>query len=126
LYVGHNGGQQYVRESEVEKFNSNAVALLLGCSSGHLRVEGDFGPLGISLSYLLAGSPCVVGNLWDVTDVDGDNFNVDLLSKWFENEGEVSAAHAVAEARSACKLEYIVGAAAVCYGLPVYITKEQK
>eukprot|EP00008_Paramoeba_atlantica_P000858 CAMPEP_0201501322 /NCGR_PEP_ID=MMETSP0151_2-20130828/83527_1 /ASSEMBLY_ACC=CAM_ASM_000257 /TAXON_ID=200890 /ORGANISM="Paramoeba atlantica, Strain 621/1 / CCAP 1560/9" /LENGTH=905 /DNA_ID=CAMNT_0047894821 /DNA_START=562 /DNA_END=3276 /DNA_ORIENTATION=- len=122
MYVGHNGGQQYIRESQVEKLDFQSAVLLLGCSSGRARVEGDFGPSGIALSYLVAGAPSVVGNLWDVTDVDSDNFNVEMVSRWLrgreeetEMEQPCSLAHAVAEARSVCRLEYIVGGAPVCY-----------
>ena len=59
----------------------------MGCSSGKLQSvntpkENSSGydytmhyePEGIALSYLYAGAPCVVGNLWDVTDRDIDRY----------------------------------------------------
>ena len=61
-----------------------ATVLLMGCSSGKLssinRKHSDsieetplyYEPEGIALSYLCAGAPCVIGNLWDVTDNDID------------------------------------------------------
>ena len=55
----------------------------MGCSSGRLNgwdskheitglTQTYYEPSGIAMSYLYAGSPCVVGNLWDVTDRDID------------------------------------------------------
>lgn len=61
-----------------------ASVILMGCSSGRLmsvnrknsksleNIPVHFEPEGIALSYLSAGAPCVVGNLWDVTDRDID------------------------------------------------------
>ena len=62
-----------------------APVVLMGCSSGKLQSVNTskstssssyytmhYEPEGIALSYLLAGAPCVVGNLWDVTDRDID------------------------------------------------------
>ncbi len=61
-----------------------ASVILMGCSSGrlvsvnrknsktHENLPVHFEPEGIALSYLCAGAPCVVGNLWDVTDRDID------------------------------------------------------
>ena len=59
--------------------------ILMGCSSGKLssvnssrkfesekNIVHHYEPEGIALSYLCAGSPCVVSNLWDVTDRDID------------------------------------------------------
>jgi separase len=61
-----------------------SAVILMGCSSGRLvsvnRKQSQslepmpmhYEPEGIALSYLCAGAPCVVGNLWDVTDHDID------------------------------------------------------
>ena len=98
----------------------------MGCSSAAPRVEGEYCPNGISVSYLSAGAPCVVGNLWAITDVDGDSFTAEMLSVWFREEKdegeEVTIAHAVAEAREVCQLSFSVGAAPVCVGFPVGIS----
>ena len=104
----------------------------MGCSSGKLRVEGEFGPLGISLSYLLAGCPAVVGNLWDITDGDSDILSLEVVGNWVGRtrdegkeanwrKGRRTLAHLVAEARVAkpLKLKSLVGGAAVCFGVPV-------
>ena len=77
-------------------------------------------PEGIALSYILAGAPCVVGNLWDVTDRDIDRCCMTFMGQ-FLSEGGGSLAKCVAEARSSCKMQHIVGLAPVCYGLPVVL-----
>lgn len=94
LYCGHGGGQSCFSRIQLEQFvkasESQTVrpcrtsVMLMGCSSGRLESvnrKGSestahqpifFEPEGMALSYLLAGAPCVVGNLWDVTDHDID------------------------------------------------------
>ena len=101
LYCGHGGGQACFRRSQIENLMKGrsqdegassstvdlpcrATVILMGCSSGKLESVNRKGtssvanlpifyePEGIALSYLLAGAPCVVGNLWDVTDHDID------------------------------------------------------
>jgi separase len=71
-------------ESETETSPCRSTVLLMGCSSGKLvsvnRKHSDsieetplyYEPEGVALSYLCAGAPCVIGNLWDVTDNDID------------------------------------------------------
>lgn len=60
------------------------AAVLMGCSSGRLRpacgAPGNalVGPVS---TYATHGSPCVVVNLWDVTDRDIDRFTHQLLSR---------------------------------------------
>ena len=92
----------------------------------------------MALSYLGAGSPAIVGNLWDVTDRDIDRFCLSLLDDLFpiqtkdiEEEAvqggllssSIPLLQAVAKARNACKLSYLVGAAPVVYGLPVHLMR---
>ena len=93
LYCGHGGGEKSFSRSQVEEFmtSENGIrgcrtpVVLMGCSSGRLQsvnVPNEYSsefefimhyePEGIALSYLYAGAPCVVGNLWDVTDRDID------------------------------------------------------
>jgi separase len=138
LYFGHGGGQQFFGRSKIEALgrrtgSSISSVVLLGCGSGKLesvnkknskstsKVPIHYEPEGIALSYLLAGSPCVVGNLWDVTDHDIDRYAMALVSSIFEDpaSGQKSIAKCVAESRTACKMRYIVGCAPVCYGFPV-------
>ena len=94
LYCGHGGGEKAFSRSEIEELigeredgirGCRAPIVLMGCSSGKLHSvntpkENPFDfthtmhyePEGIALTYLYAGAPCVVGNLWDVTDRDID------------------------------------------------------
>jgi separase len=51
----------------------------MGCSSGTLQCKGSYAPRGDPLSYLSAGSPSVVANLWEVSDKDIDRFSKVLL-----------------------------------------------
>lgn len=141
LYVGHGAGGEYFSRRTIEdtichEDNSNQRAIqssvvLMGCSSGRLEsvnrkntkcVASElpiyFEPEGIAQSYLAAGAPCVVANLWDVTDKDIDRFSMDMLGRFFKDDSS-SLAECVALARSSCKMSYLVGCAPVCYGLPV-------
>jgi len=153
LYCGHGGGEMVISRKNIEDMmvvSSNhdslqfqrgckSAVVLMGCSSGKLQSvntprenpSGSFyeilyEPEGIALSYIVAGAPCVVGNLWDVTDRDIDRYCLTLMENFFgdcEDAGSSkqspSLAKCVADARSACKLRYIVGSAPVCYGIPV-------
>ena len=98
LFCGHGGGQRCFSRSQIERLAENEVGdsqksrgcrssvVLMGCSSGKLESVNRKGsdsisnepifyePEGIALSYLLAGAPCVVANLWDVTDHDTDRY----------------------------------------------------
>ena len=187
LYFGHGSGAQFVRQKAVRKLYPGkpptqpsesecerakpgcAAAFLFGCSSVHLTENGIYEPSGMLTSYLTAGSPAVVGMLWDVTDKDCDRFAVRVGEVWGlwpevkEEEEEERAAktpaktprkgakgkakagakgkgkqvaegerkgefkrgvgldEAVREARQACYLKYLNGAAAVVYGIPCYL-----
>jgi len=120
LYFGHGCCEQFLPARQVQKLQSCASAMLMGCSSGRLLCKGDFDPRGTVLAYLNAGCPAAVANLWDVTDRDIDRFANNLLAAWLRGSspGELLG-DAMAEARGACKLSRLIGAAPVCYGLPI-------
>lgn len=137
LYCGHGGGQAFFSRSRVDNLvgenqGCKSTVILMGCSSGKLvpvdkkhstnldSTCSHYEPEGIALSYLCAGAPCVVANLWDVTDRDIDRYCAALLHK-FLVEKRSSLSQCVADARSACKLKSIVGLAPVCYGIPVEV-----
>lgn len=94
LYVGHGSTAQYVRPRTVRKLcavtaptertkpPSRSTALLMGCSSAAVTENGDFQPHGMVMAYLAAGSPAVVGCLWDVTDRDCDRLSVECGRRW--------------------------------------------
>jgi separase len=143
MYFGHGGAQTCYSRKQVENLMCerdghgaracNATVILMGCSSGRLvsvnrkhsqaleQIPLYYEPEGIALSYLCAGAPCVVGNLWDVTDHDIDRYSTTLLEKFLQGDGGKSLASCVATSRSACKLRFIVGCAPVCYGVPVHL-----
>lgn len=144
MYFGHGGAQTCFSRKQVESLMCqrddhnaracNATVILMGCSSGRLvsvnrkhsraleQIPLYYEPEGIALSYLCAGAPCVVGNLWDVTDHDIDRYSTTLLEKFLQGEDRTrSLSSCVATSRSACKLRFIVGCAPVCYGIPVHL-----
>ena len=102
----------------------------------------------MSAAYLSSGCPAVVANLWDVTDKDIDRVTEHLLSglaglptpaNYGEAEerggggggggtvrpdvGGVSLLACLANSRSACKLQNLIGCAPVCYGVPIRTAK---
>eukprot|EP00644_Phytophthora_capsici_P000320 jgi/Phyca11/540152/estExt2_Genewise1Plus.C_PHYCAscaffold_40559 len=126
IYCGHGSGELYLHRDKVLRLQSNcSAALLFGCSSGRLEREGIFGPSGAVLSYLRAGSPAVLAMLWDVTDRDIDQLSLKVLEEWLlsDNEENLSLAQVLHSSRDVCKLRYLNGHAAVCYGLPLYVAK---
>jgi len=83
LYFGHGSGAQYIRGRTIRQLEKcRAVALLMGCSSASLINAGDFELYGPVWNYMLAGSPAVVGTLWDVTDRDIDRFAAATFEEW--------------------------------------------
>lgn len=73
-------------------------------------------------------SPCIVGNLWDVTDRDIDRLTEEFLESWIKEDelNEKSndttynsiCTHLIS-ARKACKMSYLNGSAPIVYGLPI-------
>ncbi|KAJ3124301.1 hypothetical protein HK098_001213 [Nowakowskiella sp. JEL0407] len=125
LYFGHQGGEKYIGGHKIRKLDSCAVTLLMGCSSGHLNVSGEFDASGTPLHYLIGGSAAVVANLWDVTDKDIDKFTKNLLENWGllskDKQDSCDIVEAVMKSRAECTLKYLNGAAPVVYGVPVEI-----
>ena len=134
LYFGHGAGTQFLPSSALRlRRCATTLALLMGCSSGALVPRGDFPPAGAALAYLAAGCASLVANLWDVTDKDIDRFAEALLHAWLQHaaaDGGVqqgaqgTAVHTgLEDARRACKLRALTGAAPVCYGLPTLLLR---
>uniref|UniRef100_A0A673MXW0 separase n=1 Tax=Sinocyclocheilus rhinocerous TaxID=307959 RepID=A0A673MXW0_9TELE len=121
IYIGHGAGARFLDAQRVLKGPVRAVALLFGCSSAALNVLGHQEGTGIILSYLTAGCPLVLGNLWDVTDRDLDRFTLALLQSWLSAGSGSSLLQHLAQSRNATHLKHIIGAAPIAYGLPVYI-----
>lgn len=128
VYLGHGGGEQYMRSSTLmnakfnERSNDLCPALLMGCSSGAVENNGRLGITSNVHTWLMCGSPMVVANLWDVTDKDIDIFGLSLLAKWgFTCPGNDTIGQAVAKSRDACTLKYLNGAAPILHGLPLQL-----
>ncbi|KAK1309132.1 hypothetical protein QJS10_CPA09g00164 [Acorus calamus] len=170
VYFGHGNGTQYITGHEIQKLNRCSATLLMGCSSGSLQLKGSYAPRGAPLSYLFAGSPAVIANLWDVTDKDINRFSKVILNTWLREESDpqtcCTACHSstnrsnvntrrkatrgkklqenapvtvtkcekcrkemrvtsfMSQARDACKLPLLIGAAPVCYGVPTVIKRK--
>ena len=74
-----------------------------------------------------------MANLWDVTDKDIDRFAEALLQAWLQHAasdaggqqgpgaGGAAVHTGLEDARRACKLRALTGAAPVCYGLPTLL-----
>lgn len=91
----------------------------------------------MALSYLVAGAPFVLANLWDVTDKDIDKLSIACMEAVFGSKAEEETENrenaqqqkqkqklvgaALSDARGACKLKFAVGCAPVMYGLPCQI-----
>jgi len=136
IYCGHGGAECCFPRVEVEerlmnkKRGCKSSVFLFGCSSGRLSSGGgakrgvgavfkqmEYEPDGVATSYLGAGAPCVLGNLWDVSDRDIDRFCIEFMDKFFT--GGKNVAQCVSESRGVCKMRYVVGAAVVVYGVPI-------
>jgi separase len=57
LYFGHGAGEQYLSAAAYRGLDRCAASLLMGCSSGRLRLAGEFEPHGPAWDYLMAGEP---------------------------------------------------------------------
>ena len=117
VYCGHGDGGKYLPAEKLQRLPNCSATLLMGCSSGALVPHGSLAPTGMALAYMHAHCPALVANLWDVTDGESDRFCSALVDHCADNGG--SLLDAVAKARSACKLRFLTGAAAVTYGVPL-------
>ncbi|CAA2934735.1 separase isoform X1 [Olea europaea subsp. europaea] len=149
VYMGHGSGMQYMPGSKIQELDSCAATLLMGCSSGSLSLKGCYAPRGAPISYLLAGSPVIVANLWEVTDKDIDRFGKAVLNAWLRERKEAPPDCAqcnvhvkkyesidrcthrprigsfMGQARDACTLPFLIGASPVCYGVPTGIMRKK-
>ncbi|MEW5310993.1 MAG: hypothetical protein WDW38_002743 [Sanguina aurantia] len=145
VFCGHGSNEHSLPLAAMRRLHRCSANVLMGCSSGRLRQQGQYEPAGAVMGYIAAGCPCVVANLWDVTDKDIDRFCQALLLQWHENRGteiaeleddlvtaDLSMAEpkrasvlfgaAVPQSRSACRLPFLIGAAPVVYGIPTPVS----
>ena len=90
-----------------------------------------------------------MANLWDVTDMDIDRFSKALLKQWLAQldaaadppeatiatgrgvpqpkqgvrRHEACVGLTVARSRAACRLRHLIGAAPVCWGVPLLVRR---
>jgi hypothetical protein len=100
----------------------------MGCSSVAMNdesPEAEFDANGPAMSYIMAGCPALVGNLWTVTTKDLDQ-ETSTIIEWIGSKDTPpdSLLHHLPEARNRCLLRFINGAALVYFGVPLY-RKEQ-
>lgn len=75
-----------------------------------------------------------MANLWDVTDRDIDRFSEAVLASWLGQDVDnltlkqglcadqtVCVSTSITNSRTACRLTSLIGAAPVCYGIPVSV-----
>ena len=126
LYCGHGAGEKFIDKNKLHSLSGGApAALLMGCSSARLisvaensgRLQNTLDLKRPLLDYVSASFPAIVGNLWDVTDRDIDKFATSLLENWLETDNNLEAA--LQKARNHCKMEYLNGAAPICFAVPV-------
>lgn len=130
---GHNGEEALAEEITTEKVAQKVTcpaALLWGCSSGRLLRRGYHDPYGPILTYLQHGASFAAANLWDVTDRDLDNMSLECMQHYFNQsndqveeleQNQNHIANCLTAARAICKMRFVVGAAAIIYGLPTEI-----
>ncbi len=129
LYFGHGGGQDVLSTDVIQNADVESVTLLMGCSSGAYNTSDTTSSVSICLSYLLAGAPAVIANLWDVTDGDIDRFSTGLIQNWRSSShsgAAVCLSTSLQNARNVCQLKYLVGAAPVLFGIPTEIGISQR
>ena len=114
VYSGHGAGWKHLKSALRSSQATGIVdiALLFGCSSVAMRPPSVWEQTSPLLQFLNLGTQVVVGNLWDVTDKDLDSFAEKYLNALLSGS---DAASATAEARLACKVEFLVGASPVIY-----------
>lgn len=133
IYMGHGGGEQYMRSSSLmkahfqEKGKTLPVALLIGCSSSAYQDNGRLQESSNIFNWLVCGCPAVVTNLWDVTDKDIDTFSLNLFQKWGLTQdltrNPMNLAEAMTTSRDSCTLKFLNGAAPILHGLPLNIRR---
>ncbi|KAG5897816.1 hypothetical protein JTB14_011816 [Gonioctena quinquepunctata] len=93
-YNGHGSGSHLMSMDKLQKTHVKAVVLLFGCGSTKIvRMDPQVEMFGYCHTYLIARCPCVVGMLWEVTDVDTDTLTTDFLSYWIPSKAPVHWKH---------------------------------
>ncbi|PWA62989.1 separase [Artemisia annua] len=124
IYIGHGSGTDCISGDIVRNLDRCAAAMLIGCSSGSLHLNGSYPPDGVVLDYLVAGSPAVVSNLWDITTSNATQITKTLVkSLMHSKDDKTTVGSSMGSARESCYLPYLQGASLICYGIQTRIKK---
>ncbi|KAK2941628.1 putative Peptidase family C50 [Blattamonas nauphoetae] len=122
LYCGHGNGQHLYPRNLLSKHARLPVMMMMGCSGGQRTFDGEYDAWGYVDVCEQSNASAILGNLWDVTDGDENRLVVDLLERWLgDAQAKSKSLHqCLIHARQKCKAKYLVGAAMVAYGFPIY------
>ncbi|KAK2942680.1 putative Peptidase C50, separase [Blattamonas nauphoetae] len=122
LYCGHGSGEHLYSRNRLSKHARLPVMLMTGCSSGRRDFDGEYDAWGYVDVCEQSNAPAILGNLWDITDQDEDRLVVDLLGRWLrDNQSKRKSLHqCLTLARQKCRAKYLIGAAMVAYGFPIF------
>lgn len=83
MYNGHGSGMNYIPRDTIEKTRAKAIPLLFGCSSlKMLNIGGKYPPVSLANQYLTACSPCLLGMIWEITDLAADKLTVNFITNF--------------------------------------------
>ncbi|KAK2961470.1 putative Peptidase C50, separase [Blattamonas nauphoetae] len=122
LCCGHGGGQHLYSRNHLSRHARLPIMMMMGCSSGRRAFDGEYDAWGYVDVCEQSNAPAILGNLWDVTDRDENQLVVELLERWLGNDQgkRKSLQQCLTHARQKCTAKYLIGAAAVTYGLPIF------
>ncbi|KAK2962542.1 putative separase [Blattamonas nauphoetae] len=122
LYCGHGSGQHLYSKIQLSKHARLPVMLMMGCSSGRRAFDGEHDAWGYVDVCEQSNASAILGNLWDVIDGDENLLVVDLLERWLgDDQSKRKSLHqCLIHARQKCIEKYLVGAAMVAYGFPIF------
>ncbi|XP_030756726.1 separin [Sitophilus oryzae] len=89
-YNGHGNGAHLMSVDALQRKYVQTVVMLFGCASTRINKLGPQTEMyGSYHMYLISRCPCVVGMLWEVTDVDTDVLTVEFISSWVPSKAPI-------------------------------------
>ncbi|KAF7280237.1 extra spindle pole bodies like 1, separase [Rhynchophorus ferrugineus] len=90
LYNGHGNGAHIMSVDSLQRKYVKAVVMLFGCGSIRINKLGPQTEMYSSYHmYLISRCPCVVGMLWEVTDIDTDVLTAEFISNWIPSKASI-------------------------------------
>ncbi|GJZ95769.1 separase isoform X1, partial [Tanacetum coccineum] len=109
----------------VRNLDRCVAAMLIGCSSGCLHLNGSYLPHGLVLDYLAAASPVVVSHLWDITTSNATQITKTLVkSLMHSKDDKTTVGSSMGSAKESCYFPYLQGASLICNGIQTRIRKK--